>query len=151
MTTAMQPRDKLIPWYFVAFFVALAVVDGTMVTLAVRTQTGTVTNHPYEKGLRYNQVVAAAEHQNALGWKGEITFAANTLNFHLYDAAGNPLMPDNATATFTRPTQAGMDFSVTLTKGKAAVTLPAKGLWEIRVYATRRDRHYQHAKRIVAE
>ena len=119
--STLQQRDKWIPWYFVLFFVVVAAVNAVMVTLAVRTHTGTVTDHPYEKGLAYNQVVDAANAQDKLGWKSDIRFEhpspseggsasiRGTLHVTLRDRSGHTLTPEKATATFTRPTQAGHD------------------------------------------
>jgi hypothetical protein len=44
-----------------------------------------------------------------------------------------------------------MDFSLDLQNGSAKIDFPAKGLWEIRVFATLGDKHYQQVKRIVVE
>ena len=147
--STLSRRDKLIPWYFVAFFVVLALVDGTMVTLAVRTQTGLVTQHPYEKGLAYNQVVKAEEQQKALGWKSDIKVENGMLLFALKDAEGKLLNADKVIANILRPTQAGMDFVVEIKNGKTPITFPAKGLWEVRVNAEVGAIHYQQSKRIV--
>ena len=145
----MQWKDRLIPWYFVMFFVFIALVNSVMVTLAVRTHTGTVTSHPYEKGLAYNRVVEAQEHQAALRWKGMISYTDGVMRFALKDSRGMPVVPEQAVATITRPTQAGMDFSVTLDGGLAPIRFPAKGLWDVRVDAVARGEHYQQATRMV--
>jgi hypothetical protein len=42
-----------------------------------------------------------------------------------------------------------MDFSVSLTEGKVTVTFPAKGLWEVRVFATAGGHSFQQSRRIV--
>ena len=147
----MQPRDRWIPWYFVLFFVVIGVVNAVMVTLAIRTHTGMVTEHPYEKGLAYNEVVAAEAAQKKLGWKGEINVSKDTLYFNLRDANGKPLKVENASAHFSRPTQAGMDVDVPLTNGQAQMDLPVKGLWEVRVFAKHGDKTYQQSKRVVIE
>lgn len=147
----MQPRDRLIPWYFVLFFIVIALVDGAMVTLAIRTHTGVVTDHPYEKGLAYNEVVEAAEKQQALGWKGEIGYSGGALHFALRRGDGHPIAWENATATITRPAREGMDFSMELKGAATPVSFPAKGLWEVRVDAVHEGVHYQQSKRIVVE
>lgn len=147
----LSRRDKMIPWYFVAFFLVLAVVDGAMVTLAVRTQTGVVTDHPYEKGLAYNRIVSAAEKQQLLGWKSDMTYEKKTLIFTLLDAKGILVKPEKATAKIIRPTQDGMDFSVQLKDGKAQMTFPKPGLWEVHVQAEAGGIPYQHTKRIVVQ
>ena len=147
--TALSRRDKFIPWYFVIFFVVLALVDGVMVTLAVSTQTGLVTEHPYEKGLAYNQVVKAEEQQEALGWKSDVKYENGILFFVLKDAGGKILHADAITANIVRPTQAGMDFLVKLNEGKVPIIFPIKGLWEVRVHAKVGQQEYQQSKRII--
>lgn len=151
MSTGMQPRDRMIPWYFVMFFVVIAAVNVVMVTLAIRTHSGTVTDHPYEKGLAYNQVIRAEEQQEALGWRANIGYAAGMLHFSLNDRDGRIIVPEKATATITRPAQAGLDFTLELTGAGTAATFPAKGLWEIRVDAVYKKQHYQQSERIVVQ
>lgn len=161
MTTSLQPRDRWIPRYFVAFFVVLALIDGVMVTIAVRTQTGVVSKHPYEQGLAYNQVVKASEAQNKLGWKGTINFLpiakkTGTLIFMLKDSDGTILQADNVSVFVTRPTQDGMDFTVELKHVKSGsfesdIKFPLEGLWEARIYAKYGENSYQESKRIVLE
>lgn len=149
--STLSRRDRMIPWYFVMFFAFIAIVDGIMVTLAVRTHTGLVTDHAYEKGLAYNQIVQAADAQAQLGWKSEIALEGNTVYFRLRDAQSQPLAWEQATATISRPTQAGMDFTVDLRPDGSAISFPLKGLWEVRVDASHRGVHYQQTKRIVVE
>ena len=154
MTAAAHPRDRWIPWYFVLFFVVLIIVDGVMATIAVRTQTGIITEHPYEKGIAYNQTVKAAQDQAALGWKGDIYFVggaerSGALAFTLQDAKGKALTPYRLTANITRPTQAGMDFSLPLEAGDNAVSFPQNGLWEVRIFASVGGIQYQQSKRII--
>jgi nitrogen fixation protein FixH len=150
-TTQMTQRDRWIPWYFVAFFVFIALVDGVMVTLAVNTHTGLVTDHPYEKGLAYNQVVKAEKKQEALGWESEIEFVKGVLHFALRDRNNQTLVPEKITATLVRPTQAGMDFSVEMNSSATPVAFPAPGLWEARIDAIYQGVHYQQSRRIVVE
>lgn len=151
MSNIMQPRDKIIPWYFVMFFVFIALVNAVMVTLAVRTNTGIVTDHPYEKGLAYNQVVEAEKNQQKLGWNGDIKYENGNLYFSLRDKENKSLSPQKTIATITRPTQAGMDFTVELKDRKSPISFPVKGLWEVRVDATHNNVHYQQSKRIVVQ
>jgi nitrogen fixation protein FixH len=151
MTTGMQPRDRIIPWYFVMFFVVIAGVNAVMVTLAIRTHSGTVTDHPYEKGLAYNQVVNAEERQEALGWDSKISYAQGILNFSLHDKNNQPIIPEKATATIIRPTQSGLDFTLELKVAETPVTFPVNGLWEVRIDAIAGKQHYQKSKRIVVQ
>lgn len=144
-------NGRRVGWYFVAFFGFVAVVNAAMVTLAIRTHSGTVTDHPYEKGLAYNQVVAAEEAQEKLGWNGELSYVNGNLHFTLKDQNGIRLTPDKAAAHITRPTQQGMDFTVELKGAETSVDFPVKGLWEVRVDAEHAGEHYQQSKRIVVE
>lgn len=157
MTTAThQAYGRRVFWYFVLFFVTLIAVDVTMATVAIRTQTGVVTEHPYETGVAYNKVVAAYKEQEALGWKGDVSFKAGVFSFSLKDSANHPVIAEKVTAQFSRPTQSGMDFSATFAangNGEYSVSpsFPAKGVWDVRLFATQGDKHYQHPQRIVVE
>lgn len=145
----MQPRDKIIPWYFVMFFAFIALVNGAMVTTAIKTYPGITTENPYEKGLAYNKVIQAQEQQEALGWKADIRYENGYLQFNLRDRNDKNLPVDKATATFTRPTQSGMDFVVELSN-ETPVNFPLKGLWEVRVDAYYNNIHHQKIQRIIA-
>jgi nitrogen fixation protein FixH len=137
--------------YFVAFFGLIAAVNAAMVTMAIRTHSGVVTEHPYEKGLAYNTVVRAEEAQEALGWKASVSHEKGMLKFVLRDKQGAVLAPEKAVATVTRPTQSGMDFSVTLTGEATPITFPAQGLWEVRGDATHGGTSFQKSQRIVVQ
>ncbi|WP_417449235.1 FixH family protein [Kordiimonas sp.] len=153
--TGMRKSDRLIPWYIVAFFVVVAILDGIFVYIATSTHTGVVTDQAYDKGLAYNETVAAAEAQNALGWQGEITLHDKAeLSFVLRDAEGSTLNGATVKAVFTRPTQDGMDFNVDMVAGAdgvytAAINLPALGLWDVRVFALEGEHDFQVHRRLV--
>lgn len=156
MHNAASKGDKWIPWYFVIFFGVVIALDTTFATIAVRTQTGVVTDHPYERGVDYNNVVNAANAQEALGWKGTISYENKTLHFTLVDKKGIPVIAEKAKADFYRPAMSGMDFSTTLYSTAAGIfeispSFPAQGLWEVRVYADLKGTSFQQSKRIVVE
>lgn len=143
--------SKRVGLYFVMFFGFVAAVNAVMMTLAIRTHSGLVTDHPYEKGLAYNQVVQAEKEQEALGWKGTIDYKNGTLYFILQDKNTQPLQWKKARATIRRPTQSGMDFVVTLKGEQTPIDFPEKGLWEVQVDAMHDGAHYQKSKRIVVQ
>lgn len=149
--TGMTQRDKWIPWYFVLFFTIIAAVNAVMVTMAIRTHTGTITDHPYEKGIAYNQVVKAESKQEELGWKANINLNNNILQVSFKDAHDAVLHADKITARMIRPTQEGMDFEVALENGQTSVDFPVKGLWEIRIFASIEGQSYQQSKRVVVQ
>lgn len=138
-------------WYFAAFFGFVAAVNTVMVTLAIRTHSGMVTDHPYEKGLAYNKIVEAEQQQEAQGWKGRIDYRDHMLSFTLRDKSNRLLSVEKVTASITRPTQQGMDFSMQLKGEETPVHFPQKGLWEVRVDALHDGVRYQQSKRIVVE
>jgi nitrogen fixation protein FixH len=151
---APRKSDKYIPYYFVAFFVFLAIADGFFVYLATSTHTGVVKEQAYEKGLDYNQVVKAKAVQDALGWEGTIIYENNTLQFTLQDRSGQPLQAEEVTAHFHRPIQAGADFSVTLQPANLGfysveVKVPYRGQWDVTVSAIKGEDHYQKRQRIL--
>jgi nitrogen fixation protein FixH len=150
-----RKSDKWIPWYFVAFFVVIAILDGIFVTIAASTHTGVITEKAYQKGLDYNQVVAASESQDKLGWTGNIHLSQNTINFEIKDSQNMPLKGAKVTAYFTRTTQAGYDFSIPLEANAEGIynqhiNFPLKGLWDVRILATWNQQQYQKSKQIVA-
>ncbi len=138
-------------WYFVAFFCFILVINAVMIALAVSTHTGSVTDHPYEKGLAYNRVVEAEKKQEMLGWQADIDYKEGRVRFVLRDKDNHPITPEKATAAIIRPTQSGMDFTFDLKAAETAVEFPAAGLWEVRVDAEYQGMHYQKTERIIVE
>lgn len=156
MSSIAQTHGRSVAFYFFLFFAMICVVDGIMVTIAIKTNPGIITDYPYEKGLAYNSVVEAEKAQQALGWKSTLLYNNKIVIFSIADASGKTIIPDSVNATFTRPMQAGMDFTVVMAPSKdgeftANVTFPSKGLWEMRAYARMHDKSYQQSKRIVVE
>lgn len=151
---AVKKSDRLIPWYFVAFFVGLAIWDGIFVYVATSTHTGVVTDEAYDRGINYNDTIAAAEAQAALGWSGDIEFKNGQLVGNLRDANGHAIVGARAEALFFRPTQDGSDFNVGLTEvsdGRyiSSALSAAPGQWDVRIFVTWKQKQFQTAARIV--
>lgn len=53
----------------VGFFLFVGAVNGVMIYKAVKTFSGEVTPHPYERGLAYNRDIARAREQAMRDWK----------------------------------------------------------------------------------
>ena len=156
MQQKIHKSDKWIPWYFVAFFVTLFVLDGIFVTIATSTHRGVVTENAYKKGLAYNQVITAFEQQEKLGWKGNITFSQPLLSFSLKDKNSTPIDHINVTAYATHATHAGLNFTIPLIHEntgmyKQKLTFPQQGPWDIRVVAQWKQKHYQKKQRIIVK
>jgi nitrogen fixation protein FixH len=149
-----KTSDKWIPWYFVAFFVVLAILDGIFVAIAVSTHTGVVTEHAYKKGLDYNKTVAASERQDILGWHGRININGTLLSFYLEDKNGSVIEHAYVKAYFSRSTQDGYDFSeplVSQSNGNYSknIDFPLKGQWDVIIEVQWNQKQYQQSKRII--
>ena len=165
MSEAIRRRvrhdDRWIPWAFVAFFGVVFAANGAWVAVAVATWTGmSVEGSPYDRGLAYNEALAAARAQEALGWRAGLDFEGHgptggALDFTLADRAGVPLTGAEVRARFVRPSHQGQDFELDLPETAAGrygaeVGLPLPGLWEVRVRAARGGHGYDLTERIVA-
>ena len=155
--TASKPRpplrDRIIPWYFVMGFMVVLAVNVYFVRTAIRTNPGVVTEHAYEKGLAYNDTIAAVRAQRALGWQGDVTYADGTLRFTLRARDGAPLTHARVTAYIDRPLQPGMAQEVTLEETGNGVyatplALPKRGQWDITVNAIWNDHSHQTRRRV---
>ena len=134
-----SPKDKWIPWCFVIFFAVIAILDGIFVYMAVSTQTGVVTEHAYEKGLAYNDVLAEAASQP--DWQQIASFEDGILIWQLADEKGAPITNAAVTARIKRPVQDGYDFDITLIHTnngmyKAPLDLPLYGRWQANLSST---------------
>lgn len=68
---ASKGRDRWIPWMFVLAFVVVSAVNATMIYFATTTFTGVAVEKPFERGIAYNKLIAAAETEAKLGWTVE--------------------------------------------------------------------------------
>ncbi|GIK98133.1 MAG: membrane protein [Alphaproteobacteria bacterium] len=144
-------RGRWYPWLFVAAFAVVIAVNGVMVTLAVDSFAGLDTEHPYERGLAYNETLAAERAQDALGWTvafdavpaGAAEGGARTVEVTgaFQDRAGAPLTGLSVRALLRRPAAAGHDREVALApqgpgRYSATAELPFPGQWELRIVAS---------------
>ncbi len=145
--------DKWIPWYFVAFFVVLAILDGIFVYVATQTHTGVVSKNTYQAGLDYNETIKKSEAQDKLGWTTDISFNDETLKVRLLDSFGAPLTDASVEAFFFRPTQDGSDFLIPLGEGaNGNYITPVQtqpGQWDVRIYVTWQQTQFQTSQRII--
>lgn len=151
------------PWIFVGGFAVVMAVNFTMAYFAVHTFSGLSTEQAYEKGLAYNNVLAMAEKQKALGWTvgAEIEPRPAARSTHrtevrvsFRDKDGQPVTGLSVDAEFIRPTIAGHDRSIRLEdKGDgryaSLASLDLPGQWEMRVTAQAGTVAYQFDRRIM--
>lgn len=152
---------RWIPWSFAGALGVVVAVNGALAYFAVSSSTGLVTAHPFESGNDYNRVLAAAETQDALGWRGTLAFTAagagaGEIAVELADRAGQKLSGLAVTALVARPVEPLPDTELRLVEADAGryrspVALTRPGQWEVRVVARRGGDVFQFAQRIVVK
>ena len=132
--------------YLVGFFAVVMGVNGIMAYAALSTMRGTDTDSAYQAGRQFEEDVAMAKAQDARHWHvdAKITAASGgerRLDVAARDAADRPLGGVTLSAVFERPTDRGLDQSVTIAEdgpgrfhGKVAV---APGQWDLVIELTR--------------
>lgn len=149
------------PYIFVAGFGVVVAVNGTLAYFASSTFTGLWTQNAFDKGVAYNQNLALAAQQAAMGWTVETTvtpIAGEQLRAQIAisyaDRDGRPVEGLEVAGEIKRPTISGHDFQTSLAaigSGTYAATLdlPLAGVWDLTVVALGGDASYQHAQRFV--
>ncbi|MEM7044954.1 MAG: FixH family protein [Pseudomonadota bacterium] len=158
-TQAGVRPGRWIPWVFVGLFGIVLIANGTMITVAITTFTGMETVSAYKKGVDYNERLAAAAKQEALGWKASLDAKADdagrmVITFALDDRGGAPVAAADVLAKVDRPLQDGLDQMVVFDeiesgRYRAAIDLPLEGQWEVQIDAVARGDRYQFTERIM--
>ncbi|WP_442754538.1 FixH family protein [Methylocystis sp. JAN1] len=124
---------------FVAFFLFVGAVNGVMIYKALKTFSGEVVAHPYERGLAYNSDIARAREQAMRDWKvdarltrlptGEIEIRVTAR-----DADGVGVSGVDMNAVLAAPADLSKDVPLALTE-----TSPGRFTGKARVSAGQRD------------
>ena len=146
-------RRLFLRW-ILGFFAVFMVVDGFFWYLASDSHTGLVTEQPYEKGLAYNDTVAASDAQLALGWSSTIRLNGSDVVAVLTDKDGAAITGAMLNVEFTRPTVEGYDFSEVLAETSGGVYMstvdfPLDGQWDVRIFASWNEQQYQKSTRLM--
>jgi nitrogen fixation protein FixH len=138
-----ERRSRWIPWAFVGFFIALAAIQGVMIWLAIESFSGLTAEDAYQRGITYNQTLAAKEAELALGWQASVTWQADRsgpgkgrLELRLLDRLGQPLQGAEVKARLRRPVGPETATHVALVASGPGVygadlTLPLRGQWDV--------------------
>lgn len=160
---ATRERGWWYPYIFVGCFVVVVGVNAALAYFATSTFTGLETDGAYQKGLAYNQNIAAAKAQDVQGWKVDTQVTPGAIGtdgvtvavaVSYRDHDGKPVEGLEVTADIIRPTAKGKDQHVVLaplgngTYG-GSYPLPMKGVWDMDVAATGVGVGHQHAHRFV--
>jgi nitrogen fixation protein FixH len=162
-STARRKPGWWYPYIYVGAFGVVLAVNLVFMYSAVHTFSGLSNEQAYEKGLKYNQELAAAKQQQELGWNvtTEVNAREKTASYPhsadiivtFLDKNGTPVTGLSVKATFVRPTSAGHDNEIALAEqgqGRYMVsaTLPLGGQWDMVVNALRNDVSYRFAQRV---
>lgn len=155
-----KAKKSKIPYLFFLFFGVIFAVDATFVYLSKQTWRGVAVENAYEKGLRYNEVIAQYKRQDELGWKMAVSFRNSgykegDLLIHFQDENITPIRDAKITVYFKRPTQSGYDFEQEMTFENNAyvahVKFPLVGQWQFEIKAMRGDEQFVQSKRYVVK
>jgi len=163
MSTVQQdtPRKSAwIPWVFVAAMGLVVVVNGVMVTFAVKSWTGLTVSKPYERGIQYNQVLEAKRAQDALGWTFASSFGVTGDGLHgrvlikVTGRDGAPMDDLSLTGALVRPIEVMAPLELSFEpvgdgRYVARADLPKAGQWDLKVTARRGDDEYLLIERLV--
>jgi len=161
MARRSGPRGRWIPWIFVAGFAVIIGVNATLIVYAIRTFSGLVVEHPYQKGLAYNAEKAQIDRQTKLGWHylvvaqpkaatpGEIV-----VEIHWTDAAQAPLDNLVITGRLERPVENLPALPVAFTpvgggRYRSIITPPERGAWDLYATAVRGSDSFEAAERLI--
>jgi len=99
----------------VIFFGIMFLANGFLVYYAVSTFSGGHRPNPYRSGLNYNETIAEAERQAALGWAGQTDYdkSAGRLTLRLTDTSAAPVTGLSLSGTLVRPAVESDDRAVT--------------------------------------
>ncbi|PWK63405.1 FixH family protein [Aminobacter sp. AP02] len=154
---AAQPKP-FTGWHMlaimVAFFGVIIAVNLLMATLANTSWTGLVVQNTYVASQQFNEQVAEARAQAALGWKGTLTIANGEIRYGLVDASGTPIHAESVTVTFRRPAYEAEDWQATLKRNTdstfSATAAIRDGIWIVNTEAKLSDgTPYHEARRLI--
>jgi len=149
-TTMTNPQKgfritgKMVLFFLLAFFGVVMIANGIFLYVALKTFPGLGDAQAYRSGLQYNETLAAAERQKALGWRTAVAYdPAGRFEVRLFDRHDQPLQYARVDAEIQRPAVDLYDRAVELPEIKpgvygAAVELPFAGLWRIKLSITGR-------------
>lgn len=140
-------RGSWIPWLFVAGFGVVLAANGTLIWFATSSFPGLVSSRAYDDGLAYNQNLAAAQAQAALGWQAQLEAVPlqvyrGGLELTLLDGDGVPIDGAVVEAKLERPVEIEHDFAIAF-EGRgngsyaAAFDLARVGVWDVHIVIRR--------------
>ncbi len=142
--------------WLVGFFVVVASVNGVFIYAGIKSWPGLVSEHSYEEGLAYNQTLAAARANAAMGWTARLDYRDGRAMLMLTDRDGRALDGMKVEAVFTRPLGQTAEVATTLSsfgggRYAAAVALPMPGQWEMAVTVDGARDRFRATERVIVK
>ncbi|MGG5809198.1 FixH family protein [Falsiroseomonas sp. CW058] len=129
-------RSRWIPWAFVGGMLLVVAVNVMLVYFALSTFTGVTVGQSYDRGRTYNNVIAEAARQDALGWRAQVALDGAVLSVAVADREGLPAQ-GRIEGVMLRPldgTTLPLDFAAAgAGRFIAAAQPPMAGQWEARL------------------
>jgi nitrogen fixation protein FixH len=142
------------------FFGVMLLANFIMARAAVKTFSGLDTDNPYDTGLAYNQDIAAARAQAALGWSVELTRTpdgkATQLTAAVKDKVGQPVTGLDVSMRFLHPATRQFDHAIladAIAEGVYAGSASlAPGRWEVEIDFNRKgERQFRSRNQLTIE
>ena len=159
MIDVVQTRStRFIPWVFVIGMLIVVAVNGALIYFAATTWSGIAVDKSYERGLAYNQAIAAQAKEAALGWTVDARLQTDGAETRLVVKAsgrdGGPLTDLQVDVVIERPLGAPETRHVSLSpveRGIYAALLPSldNGQWDAHVSAARADERLHVTQRLL--
>lgn len=131
-------------YVILGFFGTIIAANATLAFFATGSWTGLIVKNSYVASQEYNDVLDAAESQQALGWTSTAVYQDGIFYFDLRDQNGQPLHELDVTGVVARPIHEHDDMALSFTYRRgggpyeAAADL-APGVWVLDVDAQRAD------------
>ena len=151
------------PWVlgWLALVLVVLMMNGVMITLAVVSNPGLVTEDYYEKGRDLEANVSSRmQARNALGWTLNLDHPEDIylqrpelVRLSIVDRVGQPLENARVTVQAYRPADADADFHARMEEigpglYQARMTFALKGLWDLKVNVERGEDRYDISQRL---
>lgn len=127
-------------YIMIGFFGVIIAVNLVMLTVATRSWTGLVVENSYVASQKFNDVLAAAEAQEKLGWTSSVTVTARDATVRITGAESAPVTGLAVRLALARPVHEAEDTTLELLERSpgeySAEANIATGAWDAELTAT---------------
>ena len=149
-----KPFGRVVFILFFLFFGFIIGVNSIFIYYALGTHPGVITQHPYEKGLKFDETINKAKNQPDI--KNTVTYNNGILIWILNDIDGTNIDHAKVTVRMVRPIKDGDDKTLTLNyvgngQYETALDLPVKGQWQALLKAQWDSKEFQTKHEILIQ